>query len=413
MQIPCLSRRACWLPAILVATFAGCNRPQPAPVPSPDPVVFFERVKIDDVIDYEEFTGRTEAVQSVELRSRVTGYLDKVHFKDGETVAKGKLLFTIDDRLYRAELDRAEANVKLADAHLARVQRDFVRIEALRSTQAVTSEEFDKVSGDRAESEASQGVARAARRTAQQNLDYTKITAPINGRISRRFADEGNLIKADDTALSLLLMVDPVYVYFDVDDRTLLAIRRAIGEGKLQLDGDSQTAVDIGLPDEDAYAIRGRVNFIDNKVDAGTGTLRFRAIVPNANLLLSPGLFVRVKLPISEKQRSMLVPEIAIGTNQGQKFVYTLNEKDEIVERRVKRLGKQYAGYRVLLESEVREQDRIVVKGLQRVRQGIKTEARPEPAPPAKPGVAAPKSAPPPAGTAAETSPTPPARAGS
>jgi len=381
-------RRRASIPLLLAPLFVaaplGCARPVAAPAESPPPLVFFEYPRQDEVVDFEEFTGRADALQSVELRSRVTGYLTKLHFADGEVVKEGRLLFTIDDRLYKAEHDRAEANVRLAEAHLGRVARDYDRVEKLRNTGALSGEEFDKVVGDKAESEAALNVARAARVTAQLNLDYTRITAPIDGRMSRRYADPGSLIKADETALSMLLKVDKIHVYFDVDDRTYLNIRRAINDGRMHFDGDGKTAVEVGLPDEDGYKLQGFVNFIDNKLDPGTGTLRLRAEVANPAMLLSPGLFVRVKLPISEKQKVMLVPEVALGTNQGQKFVYALNTDNEVVERRVRKVGKQYGRYRVLLDSDVQPTERVLVKGIQRVREGSKTEARPEPMPPTK-----------------------------
>ena len=362
----------------------GCSRPVAAPPDAAAPIVYFDFPRLDEVKDFEEFTGRAEAFQSVELRSRVTGYLRTLHFTDGEVVPEGKLLFTIDDRLYKAELDRAAANVKLADAHLSRINRDFARVEKLKDTGALSAEEFDKVAGDKAESEAASNVATAALATAKQNLEYTKIVAPISGRMSRRYADPGNLIKADDTPLSMLLNVERIQVYFDVDDRTYLDIRRAVTKGTLRFDADSKTEVEIGLPDEEAYHLKGVVDFIDNKFDPGTGTLRLRAEVDNATKLLSPGLFVRVKLPTSAKRKVLLVPEVSLGTNQGKKFVYALTDKDEVVRRDVPKTGKQYGQYRVLLESAVLPTERILVKGIQRVREGSKVEARRVEGPPTK-----------------------------
>ena len=346
------------------------------PVEAPPPLVFFDFPRADEVTDFEEFTGRAEALQSVELRSRVTGQLDALHFTDGEVVPKGKLLFTIDDRLYRAELDRATASVKVADAHLARVNRDYARVEKLKDSRAVSGEEFDKVLGDKAESEAALSVANAAVVTARQNLDYTKITAPIAGRMSRRYADPGNLIKADDTPLSMLVNVEKVQVYFDVDDRTYLEISRAVQKGTLKFDADTKTEVEVGLPDEETYQLKGVVDFIDNKYDQGTGTRRLRAAVDNAANLLAPGLFVRVKLPTSGKRNVLLVPEVSLGSNQGKKFVYALNDQDEVVRRDVAKVGKQYGPYRVLIDSKVLPTERILVKGIQRVREGVKVEAR-------------------------------------
>ncbi|MGL6075593.1 MAG: efflux RND transporter periplasmic adaptor subunit [Fimbriiglobus sp.] len=355
----------------------GCQRPTPTPVPSTDPVVVVDQPKMEDHIDFEEFTGRTEAVESVELRSRVTGYLKEVHFKDGEIVEAGKLLFSIDDRLIRAELERAKANVILEETRLARISKEFERLKKLRSSGAISEDEFERIEGDNLTAQAALSVAKAQEKSASENLTYTKILAPISGRMSRRFTDPGNLVRMDDTALSLLIRTDPLYVYFDVDDRTLLALRRAISEKKLKFDTEGQTTVEIGLPDEERYSITGKLNFIDNRVDAGTGTLRLRATIDNSKGILAPGLFVRVKLPISDSQSLLTVPEVALGTNQGLKYVYALNDKDEVVERRVRKLGKQFGPGRVLLESEVLLTDRIIISGGQRVRPGVKTNPKP------------------------------------
>ena len=410
--------------AALAGLAGGCSRPTPPPADAPPPLVFFEFPRTDEVTDYEEFTGRAEAFQSVELRSRVTGYLVAQHFTDGEVVPAGKLLFTIDDRLYKADYDRATAGVKVADAHLARVNRDYDRVEKLKGSGAVSGEEFDKLAGDKAESEAAANVAKAAFATARQNLEYTKIYAPIGGRMSRRYADPGNLVKADETSLSMLLNVEKLQVYFDVDDRTRLEISRAVAKGTLKFDADSKTEVEIGLPDEEAYSFKGVVDFIDNKFDSGTGTLRLRARVDAPGELLSPGLFVRVKVPTSGKRKVLLVPEVSLGTNQGKKFVYALNDKDEVVRRDVAKTGKQFGPYRVLIESEVKPTERILVKGIQRVREGTKTDARPStPAPPkelvpdsnqgGKSGVPSKPSGSGVSATPTATAPQPPARAGS
>jgi RND family efflux transporter MFP subunit len=359
----------------------GCERPAVKADKVDPPIVIFDYPKMQKVIDFEEFTGRTEAIESVEIRSRVTGYLQGVHFQDGEEVTKNKLLFTIDDRLFKAELERASANVNLEEAKLNRIRREYDRIAKLRATNAVSEDEYDRIEAEKFQSEASLGVAKAQQKTAAQNLDYTKITAPIDGRMSRRFADVGNLVRMDETALSLLLRLNPMYVYFDVDDRTYLVIRRAIAEKTLLFDDKGATSISIGLPDEDGYSLTGKVNFIDNKVDAGTGTLRLRATVENPKGIVTAGLFVRVRLPISEEVNSMLVPEVAIGTNQGLKYVYALNDENKVVERRVRKIGKQHSGNRVLLDSDVLLTDRIIVSGGQRVRVTSLTTPKPYEAP--------------------------------
>ena len=354
---------------------AGCVRPQPTIVPTKPPEVIVDKPGVEMVTDFEDFTGRTDAVASVELRSRVTGYLNSpVHFKDGADVTEGTLLFQIDPKPYQAEVDRTDASVRLAEAHFSRIKKDYDRTLSLKGSKAISDEELDKSAGDKAEAEASVGVAVAARKLAVQNLDFTKILAPMSGRMSRRYVDPGNLVKSDDTILSLLVVLDPIFVYFDVDDRTLLRTRRLIADGKVKPARDGKTTVSIGLPDEDGYPREGLVNFIDSKIDAGTGTLRIRAEVSNKALLLSPGLFVRVRVPIGEPKRALLVPEEAIGTDQGQKFVYVVDDKDEVVYRTVK-LGSAYGQKRVI-ESGLTETDRVIVSGLQRVRPKVKVTVK-------------------------------------
>lgn len=391
------SGRALAFAGAALAVLVGCAKPPPAVAPTKPPEVIVGRPVVRPVTDAEDFTGRTEAVASVDLRSRVTGYLDRIHFKDGADVQKGQLLFTIDPRTYQAEVEKADAAVKQADARLTRTKRDFDRAESLKG-RGISPEEIDRASGDQAEAAAAVGVAAAARRIAVQNVDFTRITAPFQGRVSRRSVDPGNLVKADDTVLTNAVQLDPIYANFDVDDRTLLRIRRLIREGKVDSARTTPTTVRVGLPDMDGYDLTGTVDFIDTKVDPGTGTLRVRAVVPNPTLLLAPGLFVRVRLPIGAEKPAVLVPEEAVGTDQGEKFVYVVTEKDE-VEYRPVRLGPQHEGLRVVMPTEpvpggparpsgVTPADRIIVSGLQRVRAGgkvtVKDAAKPAP-PAAKP----------------------------
>ena len=399
----------------VIAALAGCTKPPPALAPTKPPEVVVDRPVVRDVTDYEDFTGRTEAVASVEVRARVTGYLEAIHFQDGTDVAKDAPLFQIDPKPYQAELDRAEATVKQAEAHLARVQKDYDRVLSLSKSGAISPEELDRTAGDRSEADAAVGVAKAARTLARQNLDYTKIVAPFAGRISRRYVDAGNLVKADETVLTTIVALDTVYANFDVDDRTLLRVRRLIRDGKVASARSRKTLVRVGLPDEEEHSLDGVVDFIDNKVDPGSGTLRIRAEVQNpaqnGNRLLSPGMFVRVRLPIGDPRRSVLVPEEALGTDQGQKFVYVVNAADEVVYRPVKP-GSQCGPLRVI-DTGLTGDERVIVSGLQRVRPGAKVapkpaEPKPGPADPYPPGTT-PQNV---AGQSKPTAPTRPAAGG-
>jgi RND family efflux transporter MFP subunit len=320
---------------------------------------------------------------SVELRSRVTGYLDSIHFTEGTDVEANTLLFTIDPKLYQAEFDKAVANVKFAEAHLARLKKDYERGLNLTATRAMSPEEFDKLAGDKAEAEASRDVAIASKKFAEQNLSYTRVLAPFRGRISRRYVDPGNLIKADETTLTSLVQLNPIHANFDVDDRTLLEIRRKSRELTDPLEnGASQNGkpkakpieVDVGLPDRDNFELAGTVNFFDNRVDPGTSTLRFRAVIDNNNLLLSPGLFVRVRLKLGTIKDAILVPEEAIGSNQEHKFVYIVDDDNTVREQRIT-LGSQQDNLRVVKTGLIGT-ERVIVSGLQKVRAKSKVNVK-------------------------------------
>ncbi|MFO0909012.1 MAG: efflux RND transporter periplasmic adaptor subunit [Isosphaeraceae bacterium] len=380
---------------VLLAGLAGCERVQPKVVPPPPPRVSVSLPVTGEVTDYEEFPGRTDAVMSVEIRSRVTGYLTKVHFTDGDEVTKDTLLFEIDSSPYDAELARAEATVVQSEAHLRRLEADYRRSSNLYSRGNISREEFDRAAGDRAEAEASVGIALASRKAAQLDVDFTKIKAPISGRLSRRLVDPGNLVKADETPLTTIVSLDPVYLYFDIDERTVLQLRRLVREGKIKSRTEAEIPIVAALSDEDNFPHKGIIDFSENKVDPSTGTLRVRASLENPKpRVLSPGLFMRVRLPIGSARKALMVPEQALGSDQGKKYLYVVDEKNEVVYRPVK-VGRLDRGLRVI-EEGVSPQERVVVSGLQRVRPGsrvnptlVDEESRPRTAsePPVGPGV--------------------------
>jgi RND family efflux transporter MFP subunit len=355
---------------LAAAAAAGCERPQPELPPARPPDVIVGRAVTDYVTDYEDFTGRTDAIYSVEVRARVTGYLEKVQFKDGDEVKEGDLLFEIDARPYKAQLDQTEATLAQNEAHLTRLTADYKRAENLYRRGSIGREEFDKYTGDRSESEAAVGIARAQYDMAKLNYGFTKVTAQISGRLSRRLVDPGNLVTADTTALTTIVSLDPMYVYFDIDERTLLRLRRMVQEGKLKTRQEKVVPVLIGLSDEEGYSMKGTIDFSDNRVDAATGTLRVRARVPNPRpYVLSPGLFVRVRVPIGDPHRSVLVEERSVGTDQGQKFVYVVSDKNQVETRRIK-VGRLDGIMRVVAEG-LAAGERVVVNGIQRIRPGI------------------------------------------
>lgn len=375
----------------------GCARASSAPVAKKEaPVVTVTMPITDEVTDFEDFTGQTAAMLSVDIRARVTGYLDKVYFQDGTEVEEGALLFEIDPRPYKAELDRTEATLAQAEAHLKRLDADYRRASNLYARGNISREEYDKIAGDRAEAEAAVGIAEASRDLAELDLGFTKITAPIGGRLSRRQVDPGNLVKQDDTILTNIVSLDPMFLYFDVDEQTVLRIRRLIREGKVKSREEAEVPILAALSVDEGFPHRGTVNFSENKVDPNTGTLRVRALIRNPKVassrslrMLSPGMYMKVRVPIGTPHEAILVPEQAVGTDQGRKFVYVVDTKDskqpgagKVVERTVE-VGALNGPLRVI-QSGLKPGERVVYRGLQRIRPGVEVryEVEESPKPP-------------------------------
>jgi len=361
-----------WLVALgaACATLFGCGAPPAPPALPKVPEVVVSVPVVRQVTDYEDFTGRVEAKASVEVRARVTGYLERVLFKEGTEVKEGAPLFEIDPRSYQAELKRAEANVMQSQARLRRCERDLKRASDLLPQNAISQDDFDQISSDREEAAAAVKLAEASRDLAQLNLSFTRVTSPITGRISRQLIDPGNMVKADETALTTIVSMEPIYAYFDEDERTLLRVRRLVRAGVLKTLQEASVPVLLGLVDEEGFPHEGRIDFADNRVDAMTGTLRLRGVFSNPQRMLSPGLFVRIRLPIGVPHPAILVSEQALGTDQGQSFLYVVNGKNEVVTRRVN-VGLLDGGLRVI-EQGLDKGERVIVSGLQRVRAGVK-----------------------------------------
>lgn len=390
-------RPATWIIVVLIfapALVVGCKKPAPAAAAPKPPEVMVELPIKKQVTEFEEFTGRASAVQTVEIRARVSGFLEKVFFVDGQIVAAGAPLFQIDERPYRAEVDRTAAAIEQAKAKLERLQLQEVRAKKLLENNSIPEETFEQIKFDRAESVGALAAAEAANRAAALNLTFTQITAPIGGRISRRLVDPGNLVQADTTPMTTIVSVNPMYVYFDFDERTVLRMRRLVNSGQMKSTQESQLPVQIALADEKEFSLTGTINFLDNQVDPSTGTLRVRAVVDNSNEMLSAGLYMRVRVPVGNPQEALLISEESLGTDQGERFVYVVNDKDEAVYRRVQ-IGWLTEGRRVI-ESGLKPNERIVVSGLQRIKAGAKVSPKPM------------KSAPAPATATARTDTAPP-----
>jgi len=361
----------------------GCTR-TPAGSPSPGssksgtpPATVTVSYPLErEVTSYADFTGRTAAVESVEIRARVTGYLEKINFKEGTLVKKGDVLFEIDPRTYQAALDYTKADVERLKA-----QRDLDAIELRRSEDlmrrgAETRENLDRAMARRSGSNAALNAAEAQAQRGELDLGFTKVIAPISGRVSRTLLTVGNLVQSGDqgggTLLTTLVSVDPMYVYFDVDEHTLLSVRQLIREGKAKSAREAPLMITMGLANEAGHPHQGTVDFVDNQINPRTGTLRLRGVFPNKEEVLSPGLFARVRVPIGEPHQALLVNERAIDTDQGQKIVYLVNEKNQVTLRPV-RLGALHDGLRAI-EAGLKPSDRVIIVGLQQVRPGAVVE---------------------------------------
>jgi RND family efflux transporter MFP subunit len=361
-----------WIPAAFLL-LAGCNNAVPPPAPPKAPVVEVGSPVVQSVIDYEVFTGRTEAAERVDIRARVTGYLEKAYVTDGAMVKEDELLYRIDPRPYAAEVNKSEAAVAQAKAHLARIERDYMRAQPLVNRGTISREEFEKIVGDRDEAKAAVGVAESGLELARLNLTFTEVRAPFAGRVSRRMVDPGSLVKADETILTNLACLEPMHVYFDVDERTLL--RQLLDAGKLETAAAEKIPISVGLSDEEGFPHVGIVNFVDNRVDPNTGTMWMRGEFVGPKRTIKPGIFSRVRFPLGKAYTAVLIAEQAMGTDQGQKFLYVVGKDNKVQFRKVA-VGRLHDGLRVILDG-LKPDETVVISGLQRVRPGAEITPKP------------------------------------
>jgi RND family efflux transporter MFP subunit len=359
----------------LVFLLTACQPQQAAP-PPPQPQVTVSQPLAREVTEWDEYTGRLEAVESVDVRARVSGYLQSIHFTDGATVKKGALLFVIDPRPYQAELDRAKAALEQAIARFERTQKDFARAQQLVRSRAISQEEVDTRSADQREAQEAVQAARAAVEAARLNVEFTQVRAPISGRISRHLVTEGNLINGgtgDSTLLTTIVSLDPIYGYFEVDERSYLKythLWRNGTNGTRPASRNGKIPVYLGLANETGFPHQGHLDFIDNRLDPNTGTMTGRAIFPNPDLALVPGLFARTRLQGSSRYEALLIPDEAIGSDQTQRFVLVVNDQNTVEYRQVKP-GPMIDGLRVI-RNGLRPEEWVIVNGVQRVRPGAK-----------------------------------------
>ncbi len=313
------------------------------------------------VTEWQQYSGRLEAIERVEIHPQVSGILTAVHFKDGSLVKKGELLFTIDPRPFTAEVARAEAQLAAMDARVAYTASDLARGERLLAENAIARRDFDEKQNAAREAKANLQAAKAALNVAQLNLEYTRITAPIAGRVSRAEVTVGNLVgPGNGPALTSLVSADRIYAAFDVDEQSYLKVVSG-AQGK-------SLPIHLGLADDDGYSLEGRLSSVDNRLDASSGTIRLRALVDNPDGKLMPGLYARIRLGGASQRQALLIDEKAVSTDQAKRFVLIVGENNQTAYREVQ-LGSVQDGQRIV-ESGLQAGDRIVVNGLQRVRPG-------------------------------------------
>ena len=352
---------------LLSLLLVGCDNSVAQNAAPPAPAVNAADVVVKSISQWDSFNGRIEAVESVQLRPRVSGYIDKVNYTDGQEVKKGEVLFTIDDRTYRAALEQAQATLTRAKTQASLARSEANRTDKLVNTNVVSREEWEQRRSAAAQAQADIRAAQAAVDAAQLNLDFTKVTAPIDGRASRALITSGNLVTAGDSAsvLTTLVSLKTVYVYFDVDEATYLHYQNLARSGQGASSNHLALPVEIGLVGEEGYPHQGKVDFLDNQLTPSTGTIRMRALLDNAQRQFTPGLFARVRLPGSAEFKATLVDDKAVLTDQDRKYVYIV-DKEGKAQRRDITPGRLAAGLRIVQQG-LNPGDKVIVDGLQKV----------------------------------------------
>jgi multidrug efflux system membrane fusion protein len=371
---------------IFAAALTGCGQGPPQVAPPQPPTVPVSQPVQREVTDYVDFTGRTDAVETVSIVPRVTGYLTKMPFKEGSLVKKDDLLFEVDPRPYKAQLDQAEGQVKLYQAQLKLAEATLARDQFIAKTPgAVSALQLDQDEASVAQAKASVEAAQASLEVFKLNLSFCSVTSPIDGMVARYFLTLGNLVNQDQTLLTTVVSVDPMYVFFDMDEPTLLQIRKAIGEGKIKITGKDTFRVFMGLQGDEGYPHEGNVNFVNNQVNPATGSIAVRGVFPNPVLkdnvrLLSPGMFVRIHLPMGPPHPGLLVIDRAIASDQGLKYVYVIDAQKKAQYRRVTTGALQPDGLRVITDG-LKPGEWVAVGALQQIRPRMQIEMEKMPMP--------------------------------
>lgn len=379
VQLPQMNRTFL-LPLIgILGLLGGCG-PAEAPKVAPGPsAVTVALPTKKQVVEWDEYSGRLEARETVDIRARVAGYLDQIHFQEGKDVAAGDLLFTIDKRPYEAELEKAQADYDRSVSRQKLSTSEFERSKDLLSTRAVSQQDYDAKLQAQAEASAAMRSAEAAVNVAKLNLEFTEIRSPISGKIGRALVTKGNLVVGGSTATSATMLAnvvstDPIYCYIDVDEQASLRYRKLRQDGQRSSALDGRVPCEMALGDETGFPHKGEIDFVDNKLDPGTGTIRCRGVFKSEGRPLSPGYFARVRIPGRTAYEGLLIPDSAISTDLSQKFVF-LAGADDVAEFRPVILGPLMDGLRVIREG-LKAEDRVIVNGQARIRAGAKIKVQ-------------------------------------
>jgi len=369
------------LAGLAVVLFAAMPASAQMPGAGGPPPVSVAKPIVKEIVEWDEFVGRFEAPQSVEVRARVAGYLESSNFREGALVKEGDLLFVIDKRPYQAAFNRAQAAVTSAQTRATFTRSDLERTENLTRTGVAAERTLEERRQQAQQADADLVGARAALEQARLDLGYTEIRAQITGRIGRRLVTEGNLVRANETLLTTIVSLDPIHLYFEVDERSYLAYQRQLGQPRSAL-GEAKTQVFIGIGDEKTLDRPGVLDFADNRLDSRSGTMQLRAVLENKDLALTPGLFGRVRIPGTPRYKAVLVPDEAISADQDRRVVMVV-AADGTVAPKVVRPGPREDGYRVIRQGLTGDES-IVINGLQRARPGTKVTPQMTQLPPSR-----------------------------